>query len=154
MPRSGGLSIEKEIFTVSHETIYQFIYKLHVDWTSLLPRKHAPRWHKKMGKKASKREMIPYRISILERPDEIDKKEVFGHWEGDSIVCSQSTVSLNVMVERQTQYVSIRRVENRGAEVTNQAMEDSLKRFKTENRQSITMVMESNLSTMKSLKKP
>ena len=136
---AGRLSIEEEIFTVSHETIYQFIYKLHVDWTSLLPRKHAPRWHKKMGKKASKREMIPNRISILERPDEIDKKEVFGHWEGDSIVCSQSTVSLNVMVERQTQYVSIRRVENRGAEVTNQAMEDSLKRFKTENRQSITM---------------
>ncbi len=92
-----------------------------------------------MGKNASKREMIPNRIFILKRPDEIDKKEAFGHWEGDSIVCPQSTVSLNVMVERQTQYVSIRRVENRGAEVTNQAMEDSLKHFKTENRQSITM---------------
>ena len=44
---AGRLSIEEEIFTVSHETIYHFIYKLHVDWTSLLPRKHAPRWHKK-----------------------------------------------------------------------------------------------------------
>jgi len=136
---AGRLSMEEKTFTVSHETIYQFIYKSHVDWTSLLPRKHAPRWNKKMGKKASKREMIPNRISILERPGEIDKKEAFGHWEGDSIVCSQSTVSLNVMVERQTQYVSIRRVENRGTEVTNQAMEDSLKRFKTENRQSVTM---------------
>ncbi len=43
------------------------------------------------------------------------------------------------MVERQTQYVSIRRVENRGAEVANEAMEDSLNRFKAESRQSITM---------------
>ncbi len=136
---AGRLSMEEESFTVSHETIYCFIYKFHVDWTSLLPRKHAPRWHKKMGKKASKREMIPNRISILERPDAINKKESFGHWEGDSIVCSQSTVSLNVMVERQTQYVSIRRVENRGAEVANEAMKDSLNRFKAESRQSITM---------------
>jgi IS30 family transposase len=136
---AGRLSIKEKIYTVSHETIYQFIYKFHVDWTSLLPRKHAPRWHKKMGKKLSKREMIPNRISILERPSDIDKKETFGQWEGDSIVCSQSTVSLNVMVERQTQYVSIRRVENRGPEATNQAMEDSLKRFKAEDRQSITL---------------
>ncbi len=92
-----------------------------------------------MGKKASKKTMIPNRISILERPDAINKKEVFGHWEGDSIVCSQSTILLNVMVERQTQYVSIRRVENRGPEVTNQAMEESLKRFKRDIRQSITL---------------
>ncbi len=70
---AGRLSMEEESFTVSHETIYCFIYKFHVDWTSLLPRKHAPRWHKKMGKKASKREMIPNRISILERPDAINK---------------------------------------------------------------------------------
>ena len=42
-------------------------------------------------------------------------------------------------VEHQSQYVSIRRVENRGAEVTNQSMENLLKRFKTESRQSITM---------------
>jgi IS30 family transposase len=136
---AGKLSKEEKTFTVSHETIYQFIYKLHIDWASLLPRKHTPRWHKKMGKKFSKRDMIPNRVSILERPIEIDNKGTFGHWEGDSIVCSQSIVSLNVMVERQTQYVSISRVENRGPEATNQAMEDSLKRFKTEHRQSITL---------------
>jgi len=92
-----------------------------------------------MGNKLSKRNMTPNRVSILERPSEIDKKETFGQWEGDSIVCSQSTVSLNVMVERQTQYVSIRRVENRGVEATNQTIEDSLKRFKAEHRQSITL---------------
>ena len=126
---AGRLSMEEKTFTVSHETIYQFIYQFHIDWTSLLPRKHAPRWHKKMGKKRSKREMIPNRISIIDRPEAIDKKEAFGHWEGDSIVCSQSTVSLNVMVERQSQYVSIRRVENRGAAVTNEAMEEFIKTF-------------------------
>ncbi len=89
-----------------------------------------------MGKQSSKRNMIPNRISILERPIKIDNKATSGQWEGDSVVCSQSTVSLNVMVERQTQYVSISRVDNRGPEATNRAMEDSLKRFETEHRQS------------------
>jgi hypothetical protein len=83
-----------------------FYLKYHVNWTLLLPRKHAPRWYKKIGKKVSKKEMMPNRIST---------------------------------VEHQSQYVRIRRVENRGAEVTNQAMENLLKRFKTESRQSITI---------------
>ena len=39
---AGRLSIEEKTFTVSHETIYHFIYKFLVDWTSLLPRKHPP----------------------------------------------------------------------------------------------------------------
>jgi len=136
---AGRLSVEEINFTVSHETLYCFIYKYHIDWTKLLPRKHAPRWYKGMGKGISKRDMIPNRVSILERPECINNKTEFGHWEGDSIVCSQSTVSLNVMAERQTQYVSIRRVGNRGAEVTKEAMISSLERFKASSRLSITM---------------
>jgi len=108
-------------------------------WAKLLPRKHEPRWLKGMGKKLSKREMIPNRISILERPSEIDDKSQFGHWEGDSIVCSQSKESLNVLVERQTQYVSIRRVANRGPEATKEAMISSLSRFKKAGRKSVTL---------------
>jgi len=60
--------------------------------------------------------MIANRVDISERPEHINDKSEFGHWEGDSIVCSQSVESLNVMVERQTQYVSIRRVLNREPE--------------------------------------
>jgi IS30 family transposase len=103
-----------------------------------------------MGKKASKRAIIPNIISILARSESINKKELFGHWESDSIVCLQSTVSLNVMIEHQTQYVSIRQVENREAEVAN---EDSLNRFKAESKQSIRWIMALNLSTMRNLKK-
>ena len=83
--------------------------------------------------------MIPNRVSILERPEHINNKTDFGHWEGDSIVCSQSTVTLNVMAERQSQYVSIRRVEGRSAEMTKDVMITSLNRFKESSRKSITM---------------
>lgn len=126
-------------FSVCYETIYHFIYNHQMDWAKLLPRKHEPRWLKGMGRLLPKREMIPNRTCISERPVWIDKKWEFGHWEGDSIVCSQSVVSLNVMVERQTQYVSIRRVDNRGPEATNTAMVNSLSRFKKFSRRSITL---------------
>ncbi len=126
-------------FTVCHETIYCYIYQNRMEWAKLLPRKHEPRWFKGMGKKHSKREMIPNRTSILDRPSWIEEKYEFGHWEGDSIVCSQSTVSLNVMVERQTQFVSIRQVENRGPDATSKAMISSLSRFKKGSRKSITL---------------
>ena len=126
-------------FSVSYETIYCYIYRYHMDWAKLLPRKHEPRWHKGMGKKHSKREMIPNRTCILERPSEIDDKSIFGHWEGDSIVCSQSVTALNVIVERQTQYVNITLVENRGPEATKNAMIEQLGQYKKSSRKSMTM---------------
>lgn len=54
-------------------------------------------------------------------------------------MCSQSTVSLNVTVERQTQYVNIRRVENRGAEATQQTLVDTLGTFKKAGCRSLTL---------------
>lgn len=126
-------------FSISYETIYCFIYKYRIQWAKLLPRKHEPRWTKGMCKAGSKREMIPNRTGIAERSEAINDKSEFGHWEGDSIVCSQSVVSLNVMAERQTQYVSIRKVSNRGPGETRDAMIASLRRFKRRGRKSVTL---------------
>jgi len=126
-------------FHVCYETIYNYIYNNQINWAKLLPRKHEPRWLKGMGRLLPKRDMIPNRTCISERPVWVNEKWEFGHWEGDSIVCSQSVVALNVMVERQTQYVSIRRVENHGPEATNKAMVSSLNRFKKFSRRSITL---------------
>ena len=125
---------------MSYETIYCFIYQYHMQWATLLPRKHEPRWTKGMGKTTSgKREMIQGRTGIEERPEAANDKSEFGHWEGDSIVFSQSVESLNVMVERQTQYVSIRKVSDQGPGETRDAMISSLRRFKAKSRKSITL---------------
>lgn len=136
---AGDLTRYKFGFKVSHETVYEYIYKKHIQWAVLLPRRHRPRWKKGMGRKRWKRAMIPNRICITVRPEYINDKSVFGHWEGDSIVCSESKVSLNVLVERQTQYVKIQRVENRGPEATKDAMIKSLGCFKKIGRQSVTL---------------
>ncbi len=91
---AGWLGMPHKGFSVSYETIYYFIYKNHIQWAKLLPRKHEPRWTKGRGKTTSgKREMIPGRTRIEERPDAANDKSELGHWEGDSIVCSQSTES-------------------------------------------------------------
>lgn len=136
---AGHLTRYTRGFSVCHETVYEYIYQYQIQWALMLPRKHRPRWTKGMGKKHTKREMIPNRVSILERAESINNKSVFGHWEGDSIVCSQSTVSLNVLVERQTQYVRISRVENRGPGATRDAMIASLSSYEVIARLSVTL---------------
>jgi len=136
---SGRLGKRYKAFNISYETIYRYLYSQHIEWAKLLPRKHEPRWTKGMCRSGSKKEMIPGRTGIEERPEAINDKSEFGHWEGDSIVCSQSVVSLNVLVERQTQKVVISRVDNRGAGATRDAMIKALSRFKKGGRKSITL---------------
>jgi IS30 family transposase len=126
-------------FSVSHETIYQYIYRFQMGWAKLLTRKHEPRWSKRMGKKHSRREMIPNRVWVSERPEAVNAKNEFGHWEGDSVVCSQSVESLNVMVERQSLYVTIRKVLNRKPGTTRDMMIKTLGSFKKGSRKSITL---------------
>ena len=54
---AGRLSKDEPGFSVSHETIYCYIYKYQFSWSELLPRKHSPRWLKEMGKAQGKRDM-------------------------------------------------------------------------------------------------
>ena len=136
---ANRLSKKRKGFSICYETIYEYIYNYQLPWAKLLPRKHEPRWNKGMGRKKSKCNHIPNRISILERPKRINNKSEFGHFEGDSIVCSQSVESLNVVVERQTQYVCIRKVANRGPEATKNAMIASLGQFNEQYVKSITL---------------
>jgi transposase, IS30 family len=97
------------------ETIYQFIYKEKTDKTKqglsiarILNKRlpdsttavtvtdyDKPLWEylrrkqvrrRKKGGRKSQRVRIPDRVSIHDRPKEIDERKTFGHWEGDSIV--------------------------------------------------------------------
>jgi len=87
---AGRLKLKKPKNTywhIHHETIYRFIYAEENHqrvWWEYLPRKQKKR-KKKYGRKV-RRCRIPDRVSIHERPDEVKLRQVFGHWEGDSIV--------------------------------------------------------------------
>ena len=72
---------------ICHETIYSFIYAKENQELRLfeyLPWKRARR-RRKFGRNCH-RERIAQRVSIHERPEEINQRVEFGHWEGDSII--------------------------------------------------------------------
>jgi len=94
---SGELKKQAQGRTVlSTETIYQFIYseegkKLKL-WKHLRHRKKPERvpWGSRKKRKAS----IPNRTSIHQRPESINTREEFGHWEGDLMIFSQQRLYL------------------------------------------------------------
>jgi IS30 family transposase len=119
---AGRLKLEHPInpyWHIHHETIYRFIYakenKLKA-WWEYLPRKQKKR-HRKYGRK-SQRVRIPDRVSIHERPGEVDKREVFGHWEGDSVEGKAHKLGIHTEVERKTRLMSAAILQALSAEET------------------------------------
>ncbi|MGH7234323.1 MAG: IS30 family transposase [Candidatus Saccharimonadales bacterium] len=71
---------------LSPETIYQFIYDPDQAIKRLweyLPRKQTKR--RKQHGRSVHSSMIPDRVSIHDRPEEVDTRVTFGHWEGDTV---------------------------------------------------------------------
>ena len=95
---------------ISLSTLYSYIEK---GVFEKLTFKELPGKHKK---KKSKRRKVAKRVSkgksIEERPKEADDREVFGHWEMDTVVGKQgdSKKSLLVLTERKTREEIIRKL--------------------------------------------
>ena len=53
------------------------------EWTTLLHRKFRRRRRSRKGDSGA--HLIPNRVDIDQRPVEVDTRETFGHWEGDTI---------------------------------------------------------------------
>lgn len=95
------------------ETIYQFIYREQSKEKRLweyLPRKQKNR-QKQYGRSVQKAR-IPQRVSIHRRPEYIDARTEFGHWEGDTIEGSRSEKDgIHTEVERVTRFFLARKVD-------------------------------------------
>jgi IS30 family transposase len=110
---SGRIRLDHPGCTISHETIYQYVY--HLDeperskYIGCLCRSHRHRHHRRTGK-SQRKSRIPNRISIADRPAAVAARRRFGHWEGDSMVSSRNTVMLYSLVERKTRLLKLTRV--------------------------------------------
>lgn len=133
---SGRLKTHPDAEYICHESIYQFIYREAPELIKYLPRKHKRR-RKKYPRRKTKSK-IPYKTSILDRPQNINKREVFGHWESDSIESCNHKGGLNVLLERQTRLTKIRKIANKKSETTANAIAISLKSFPADFVNSIT----------------
>lgn len=96
-------------FQISHESIYQYIYSQEETkkkkLIACLRRKKKNRKRRKPS--LEKRGKIKNALSIHKRPQEVEKRETFGHWEGDLVIGKDHQTAIGTLVERKSRYVKI-----------------------------------------------
>jgi IS30 family transposase len=118
---SGRLPLEHPGLSISAEAIYQYIYDTksedREDLIACLRRSHKKRKQRAVGRKQNKTK-IPNRVSIDDRPQSVESRKTYGHWEGDSMISRKSTVALNSLTERKSRLIMITRINRKGATET------------------------------------
>jgi IS30 family transposase len=121
---------------VSHEAIYQFIYKESPGLICYLPRKHKCRRKRIPYRKG--RSNIANKTMICERPEKINNRKEFGHWESDSVESVDRKSGLNVLVERSSRLTHISKLDSKKSSETKRAIEKRLSRHPSDLVKSIT----------------
>lgn len=140
-------------WTVSTKTLYRYIdsgYIPGVTNSNLLEKTKRKRPYSKI-KKASR---PPKGISIEKRPEDINKRESFGHWEMDSVIgkAKGQGESILVLTERLTRYEIIIKVANKTANETTKALQRIIPKFPPNTFKSITVDNGSEFQDFESMK--
>lgn len=120
---NGGKTI------ISHETIYRYIYSnynIRNRFYQCLRRKHKLRI-----KHYSRKQRIPKELLIENRPEPINKRDEFGHWEGDLMIFKRGVKgNLITLRERKSRFLVAIKNENKTAKGTALALISSVKNIK------------------------
>ena len=131
---------QKGLGSVSHETIYAFIYRPEQRkeklWKYLTRHKAKRGLRKSRGVKGSR---IPDRISIHNRRKEVENKQNFGHWEGDLMSFRKNTGHILVLRERKTMFLQSVPLNRKTAELTAEKLVDLMKKFPRKARKTLTL---------------
>jgi IS30 family transposase len=104
----GRLKLENKPF-VSHETIYKIIRKDKADGGTLY--KHTRHKLKHRKRPVGKETSIKDRVTIDQRPEIVNLKQRFGDWEIDTIVGENHKGAILTLVERQTAFMMMEKLE-------------------------------------------
>lgn len=108
--------------TVSHEWIYGMVYEDKKEGGTLhLNLRWGRKTRKKRGGGRDKRGQIPNRVSIEQRPAEINTRARVGDFEGDLIVGANHKGMLLTLVDRNSRYTLVEKLADKSAEMTAQA---------------------------------
>jgi len=129
---SGRLKVEfpnmPEMW-ISRETIYKIIYMLYhekgIELWKLLPRKRKKRENREHKRRSRLKIRVKDKKSIHERPKEVDLRETFGHWEGDTIVGKGHDGYLLTLLERKSQLYLSACMPDKSAESCIRAMQEA-----------------------------
>ncbi len=113
---------------ICFETIYQYIYEGKGRYQKLYSHlRRAKKKRQKQYARKHKKTRILERISIHQRPEEIDSRMTVGHWESDTIEGKRTTKgNLSVQFERKTKLVRLHKVPNKTADETENAIRKSI----------------------------
>lgn len=101
------VDVNGKIIEITHVSIYKYLYKRRPDLCLHLHSKQ-DRIKRRRGGKKMKRSIIPNLISIHKRPDKINLRKSFGHWEGDTLGRIKTDKSVIAgLVERQSRFLLI-----------------------------------------------
>ena len=103
-----------EMSTISHEWIYHYIYEDKKAGGELWKHLRIQKGKKKRYGKQDRRGNLPNRVSIDERPIEVEEKERIGDWEVDTIV-SKGRQALVTLTDRKSRLILMKKIVDRTA---------------------------------------
>jgi len=139
---AGRLPIDHPGQFISHEAVYQFIYDFQtenrLELIQQLRRAHKKRKSKGIGRK-EKKTKIPNRIPIAARPQSVEKRQHYGHWEGDTLISRKSKTALHTMIERKSRLLLITKLGRKSASETYKAIIRRLRKLPAKGRRTLTL---------------
>lgn len=120
----SGWLLKTESVDISHESIYRHVWrdkKAGGDLYRYLRHRSKP-YQSRSSQGKTSRGQIKNRISIDERPVEVELKDEVGHWEVDTMIGAAHSGALVTLVERKTQLTLSKQVNKKSAEAVANAV--------------------------------
>ena len=113
---AGRLKYEQSGLNICHETIYRYIYSKDVCESTLF--RYLPENRRRRRPRNTRRTRgvhLPDNLALHNRPDAVEDREQFGHWEGDLVMFRKEfgKANLTTLVERKTRYTALFRNNDR-----------------------------------------
>jgi len=126
---------------VSHESIYTYIYvlprgNLRKELISYL--RQGARGRQRRKRDTDERGKIPNKVTIRERPKEVEDRTVPGHWESDLIIGKEHKSAIGTLVERTTRTTILVPLKSKDAPTVRKAFTKTVKRLPKETFLSMT----------------
>jgi IS30 family transposase len=134
---AGRLPLDQPGIRVSHEAIYQYIYADHPELIHYLVRHNRQRRRRGYCRK-HRNSHIPNRVAITDRPAVVAQRSRLGDWEADTVISRRSKAALQVLGERVSRLVLIRKIPGTTAAAVRQAIVAMLAGYPADLRQTIT----------------
>lgn len=108
--------------TVSHEWIYQHIYRDKANGGSLYTNLRCQKKRRKRYGSYSKRGRLVNQISIEQRPAIVDQKSRIGDWEVDTVIGKGHHQAIVTMVDRKSKLLRMKKINQKTGSLTRQAI--------------------------------